>query len=335
MMRLSMPLMALLWIGCAAHHTQATTEALFDSPAAEVAKERAPDLHQRAVAAWSDSEEAARDGSSQAADDRRTEAHLWLAAAATEAERIETDRERREIEAEEERWARQLARDQEASAVVARDISRYEARSVALQEADRISELEPRSDENTVTALLNRAQMNLALARALGAPEAAVRALDDRADMISARFPTAAPRAESLLLETEALIGDMRAQWPEPLPGASADLVDTAAVMGFAADRGSVGVLVRSDAFFTSSGQISAKTVERFHALVAAFPHGPIACQVAVPEGRRAAWSRRVASLVERFAQMEEPGRVSTGMIATSALEAGTVQCTFAAYRGP
>ena len=44
---------------------------------------------------------------------------------------------RAELQREEEHWGKQLARDQQASAMVARDISRYEARAVALHEAER------------------------------------------------------------------------------------------------------------------------------------------------------------------------------------------------------
>lgn len=321
---------------CAAQQTPSASDTLFASPAADLAKERAPDLHRNAEIAWFAADQAEREGAEQAADDLRTEARLWLAAAAAEAERVELDRRRMELQAEEERWAKQLARDQAAAGVVAQDISRYEARSVALREAHRLS---PASDggstEETVAALLTRVRLNLALAEALGAKESELRPLDERANSIERQYPKSAKRAETLLLQTEALIGDMRAQWPEPLPGASAELIETALVLGFTADRITTGVIVRSERFFTSSDHVSSATVKRFHGLLEAFPHGPVACQVAVPELRSRVWARRVASLVERFGRMDDPSRVSTGMVVTDALGAGTVQCTFAAYRGP
>ena len=111
------------------------------------------------------------------------------------------------------------------------------------------------------------------------------------------------------------------------------ELVETAWMMGFAADKAATGVVVRSDRFYTTNGAISTATMKRFRGLLAAFPHGPVACQVAVPEAESAAWTRRVAQLVDRLRRIEDPGRVSTGMVATRALSPGTVQCTFAAYR--
>ena len=123
-----------VWVvlpACAAQQTPSASDTLFASPAAELAKERAPDLHRNAEIAWFAADQAEREGAEQAADDLRTEARLWLAAAAAEAERVELDRHRMELQAEEERWAKQLARDQAAAGVVAQDISRYEARSVA------------------------------------------------------------------------------------------------------------------------------------------------------------------------------------------------------------
>lgn len=318
---------------CGAQQTPSDTDSLFMSPAAERAKELAPDLHREAESAWSAAREADGDGDARAADDFRTEARLWLAAAAAEAERVELDRRRIALQAEEERWAKQLARDQEAAGVVAQDISRYEARSVALEEAERLSPASDRgSTEEIVAALLTRVRLNLALAEALGAGQAALHRLETRAATIERRHPKSAERAETLLLDTEALIGAMRAQWPEPLPGAASELIQTALVTGFSADRTNTGVIVRSERFFKPSGQLSSATVKRFHGLLQAFPHGPVACQVAVPERGARVWARRVASLVERFGRMEDPSRVSTGMVVTDALRAGTVQCTFAAY---
>ncbi|MEM7139278.1 MAG: hypothetical protein AAF500_22090 [Myxococcota bacterium] len=326
----------LVLLSCGAQQSARTTAALFDSPAAAHAKTLAPDLHRRAEAAWEASDVAERDGDSDAASDLQTEARLWLAAAATEAERIEIDRQRLALQAEEERWATRLGRDQEATAVVAQDISRYQARAVALREAERLSPpREGDSKEVIVGAILTRVRLNLALAEALGAPPDELEPRDAEAAFIEREYPTSASRAERLLLDTEALVGAMRAKWPQPLPGAATELVQTALAMGFEADRAPTGAIVRSGRFFSSAGRVSAGTVQRFSGLMSAFPHGPVACQVAVPAHARRAWPQRVAALVERFQRGEERGRVSTGMVVTDALPAGTVQCTFAAYGAP
>jgi len=336
MLRVLLVIQCVAGLGCAAQQATRAADSLFMSPAAELAREHAPDLYEQAQRAWAEADEAERRKDDPAADDRRTEARLWLAAAATEAERVQLDTRRAELQREEERWGKQLARDQQASAVVARDISRYEARAVALHEAERLSALSerPTLSDATLDALVTRVRLNLALAEALGANDEQLRPLRERVNIIATKRPPSAKAAEALLLRSEALIGEMRAQWPEPRPGASTELIETALVTGFAADRIGTGVVIRSERFFTSGGQVSSATVKRFHGLLAAFPHGPVACQVAVPELRSRVWARRVALLVERLRDMNDPGRVSTGMVVTQSLSAGAVQCTFAAYRG-
>ena len=336
-----MPRLALLAfalvVGCGAQQASRTTATLFETPEADMARQLAPDLYARAEAARSKADAARGRRADGELVDYRRETELWLSAAVVESERIELERRRIELQREEERWAKQLARDQDAAAVVATDISRYQAQRVALREAERISSLgdSPTADDATLDAVLTRVRLNLALARALGASDAQLRALDARADAMARDRPRSANVAEELLLDTEALIGEMRTQWPEPRPGAAIDLVETASVTGFAADRTSTGVVVRSDRFFGADGRLSPAAVKRFEGLLAAFPHGPVACQVAVPQVQSEVWSRRVAVLVDRLLRIDNPSRVSTGMVETDALSAGTVQCTFAAYRGP
>ncbi len=327
-------LVSCLATACGGRQQTESSATLFESPAAALAKELAPDLYANADIATAGAERARRDRDPDAAEELETEARLWLAAAATEGERIELDRRRAELEREEERWSKQLGRDQEAAAAVARDISLYEARDVALREAERLSPNAPNaSTEQVVAALLSRARLNLALARALGASQAELRPREDRAAEIETRSPRSADLAEALLLDTEALIGTMRRQWPEPLPGASTELVQTALVMGFVADRTNTGVIVRSDGFFDASGQVSGATVRRFEGLLAAFPHGPVACQVGVSGSPNKSSTRRAAGLVDRLERTEAGDRVSTTIVRTKALPVGAVQCTFAAYR--
>ena len=326
-----------LVLGCAGQQSTGSLDASFDTPAAERAKELAPDLYVRAELASARADQARGRKDAAIADDYRTQAELWLAAAVAEAERIELSRRLDELRLEEERWAKQLARDQEASAVVATDISRYRARAVALREAERITALsEARTtDDATLDAVLSRVRLNLALAESLGASETQLRSLYARVDTMARTRPRSAKPAETLLLDSEALIGELRSKWPSPRPGTSTELVETARATGFAADRAETGVVVRSERFFTSGGQVSAATVKRFSGLLAAFPHGPVACQVAVPEPQSGVWSRRVAELIDRLQRVDDPARVSVSMIAADSLGAGDVQCTFAAYLAP
>ncbi|MGB3052828.1 MAG: hypothetical protein WBB42_17630 [Polyangiales bacterium] len=336
----SRPTLLLLSIAigaCAGSQAARTSDALFVTPEADLAREHAPDLYGQAQSAMAHASDAQRRKDEQAADDHRTESRLWLAAAIAEAARVQLDRRRAELQREEEHWGKQLARDQEASAVVARDISRHEAKAVALREAERLAALTeaPTVSEATLDAVLTRVRLNLALAQALGATDEQLLPLRERADFVTRNRPDAARIAEALLLESEILIGQTRADWPEPRPGASTALVETALVTGFAADRLGSAVLIGSERFFTSKGQVSSATVKRFSGLLEAFPHGPVACQVAAPQLSSRVWARRVAQLVDRFERMGDPGRVSTSMVVTESLGAGTVQCTFAAYREP
>ena len=337
---MSRPTVVLLSVAigaCAGSQGARTSNVLFTTPEAELAREYAPDLYGQAESAWTHATDAQRRKDQQATDDYRTESRLWLTAAVAESERMQLDRRRAELQREEEHWGKQLARDQEASATVARDISRHEANTVALREADRLAALTEVTtvSDATLDAVLTRVRLNLALAEALGATDEQLLPLRKRADFVASKRPDAARVAESLLLESEILIGQTRADWPEPRPGASTALVQTASVTGFAADRLGSAVLIRSERFFNSKGQVSSATVRRFIGLLESFPHGPVACQVAVPELGNRVWARRVAQLVERFGRMDDPGRVSTSMVATESLADGTVQCTFAAYREP
>lgn len=331
------PLLALLTASCAGSHPMRSNEMLFETPAAESAKELAPDLYRRAEAAAERAREEGGRKQSAIADDYRRESELWLAAAVAEAQRIELARRLDELQREEERWSKQLARDQEASATVATDISRYRARSVALAEADRISALSEGATPSpeAIDAVLTRVRLNIALAEALGATDAQLGPLRSRVDAMARVNPKSADPVEALLLDSEALIGGLRAQWPSPRPGASTELVETAFVMGFAADRTTSGVVVRSTRFFTTGGQVSSAAVKRFSGLVDGFPHGPVACQVAIPTTQRTTWLRRATQLIDRFERIDDGSRVSTSTVETNVFGPGTVQCTFAAYRDP
>ncbi len=329
-------LFACILAGCAARQDTRASDSLFASPEAELARQHAPDLYAEAELASNEAEEARRRKDDRAAEDLRTEARLWLAAAVAESERIQLERYREELEREEERWAKQLARDQEASAVVAADIARYRAKKIALEEAERISETSATAPVTgpTLDALTTRVQLNLALAKALGASDDQVGPLRDRTEAMTTRGTASAQRAEALLLQSEALLGQMRAKWPAPTPGASTELVELATALGFRADQTALGVLVRSERFFEPSGSVARSPLNGLRTLVEGFPHGPVGCQVAVPNESRA-WERRVAQLAESFDRLDARGRISTSMVVTQSLTAGTVQCAFAVYRQP
>ena len=80
--------------------------ALDQDPADIAAAVELADLYQRAESASARSVDAKRRKNEDAADDHRTEARLWLAAAVAEAERLEIARRHDELLREEERWAK-------------------------------------------------------------------------------------------------------------------------------------------------------------------------------------------------------------------------------------
>lgn len=325
-------LLGFLLAACGAQQTKQTSELLFDSAAADQAREHAPDLYANAKAAWSEYEKATAEGREDASE-LRTVARLWFAAAVTEAERVELERRRLVVQQKEERWGKQLARDRDAAAEVARQIALREARQIALKEAALLSSRdEPPASEEVFEALLTRFRFELALARALGAPSREVEQLQREAAALDDSPWKSAAAADRLLSRASALVGETRKATALPRPGAAPELVEAAEVSGFSANQTRSGVIVRSDAFFRPDGAISMRPVQRMRTLVDSFPHGPVVCQIVVPNPESRAWSRRSQKLAEVLTITEDAARVSAQPIPSSALPPGTTQCTFVGY---
>lgn len=322
----------LLAAACGGQQTRQTSELLFDSPVADQAREHAPDLYANARKAWSEYEKATAEGRADAAD-LRTVARLWFAAAVTEAERVELERRRFVVQQEEERWGKQLARDRDAAAEVARQIALREAQEIALKEAALLSSRDEQpGSEEVFDALRTRFRFELALARALGAPSREVERLEREAEALDNSPWKSAAAADRLLSEASVLVGEARKATALPRPGAAAELVESAEASGFSADQTRSGVIVRSDAFFRSDGAISMRRVQSMKTLVGSFPHGAVVCQIVVPNQESRAWSRRSQKLAELLTVTEDAARVSVRSIASSALPPGTTQCTFVGY---
>ena len=237
----------------------------------------APDLYTNAKLAFAAADEAARDDHDRKAEDLRTEGRLWLAAAVTEAERVQLDQKRLELQEQEEKWGQQLARDRAATEELAREIALQEARALALEEAERLSAArrEETGSAELFDALMFRLRTELAVARAFGAPEAELNALEQERAELQRSSRKSARAAEALLAEASALVGRMRATAASPGPGASTELVQTAQISGFEADQDATGTVVRSDRFVSASGNVSTDKLGRMRALLEAFPHGP------------------------------------------------------------
>ncbi len=322
-------------LGCgASRQASETAQLLLSSPSAELAQALAPDLYTNARLAFAAADEAARDDQDQAAEDLRTEGRLWLAAAITEAERLQLDQKRLELQRDEEKWGQRLARDRSATDEVAQDIARQEARSLALEEAERltVARREGSGSPELFDALIFRLRTELAVAEAFGAPAEELGALRRERVALERSANKSARAAEALLAETSALVGRMRAMAPQPASGASTELLDAALVAGFEADQDEAGTVVRSDRIVSEAGTLSMRDVERMGALLDAFPHGPVLCQL-IPPARTASVARRertVAKLSEALCGSRD--WVSLDASPAAGTDPGTVQCRFPAY---
>lgn len=319
-------------LGCgASRQASETAQLLLSSPSAELAQALAPDLYTNAKLAFAAADEAARDDHEQAAEDLRTEGRLWLAAAITEAERLQLDQKRLELQDDEEKWGKRLARDRSATDEVAQDIARQEASALALEEAERLSmaRVEKGGSPELFDALMFRLRTELAVAAAFGAPAEELSALQRERAALEGSANKPARAAEALLAETSALVGRMRATAPQPAPGASTELLDAALVAGFEADQDAAGTVLRSDRIVSASGTLSTQHLERMRALLDAFPHGPVLCQLAAP-APSARWEKAVAKLSNALSQSRDGVSVDASPLGGTAT--GTLQCRFPAY---
>lgn len=204
---------------------------LLDQDVVARARVSAPDLVAEAESAAADARDAERSGDSEAASDHATRARLLLEAALVEAERIALDEERLEAETRAEGHAAIAARIEGERAARAAEEARGRAASLARREAarafataetDENRRLRRRSGAVAVAhrqasrALLERASLLAAAARALGAEPDTVNALEERILAASAIVdPTEAMHAaDQAHQDAMQLLGAARAEAP-------------------------------------------------------------------------------------------------------------------------
>lgn len=323
-------------LGCGgSRQASQTVELMLSSPLAELAQALAPDLYTNAKLAFAAADDAARHGKDERAEDLRTEGRLWLAAGVAEAERVQLDQKRLELQDEEEKWGKQLARDRAATGEIAREIARQEASGLALAEADRLAAARqnPEGSAELVEALMFRLKTELAVAEAFGAPADELRPLRQESVALERASRKSARAVEALLAETSALVGRMRAEAPQPAPGASTELVDAALAAGFSADQDGSGTVVRSERMVSGSGLLSTRNLAHMQSLLDAFPHGPVLCELQISARTSSArWDKAAAQLSRAFSEAGNPGRVSFTTASVPGLDPGTLQCRFSAY---
>lgn len=337
-------LLCLCSIGCGAASKGQSAEWPFDTPRADAAMERAPDIFAQARTATLQADNADQRGDKAAAADRRTEARLLLTAAIVEAERVDLDNQRLSLERQEEEIRVQTARDREARLRVAEEISRTKAAAIAMREAAAAHQLAEQQYTGSARAvhrsdlararnvLIDRLTLALSTAEVLGAPPERVVVLWKKVDYLRDRS-SRLDDIERLTSQVYDLLGTLRAKQPSPSSAMVASLMASAKERGFGVDQLPRGVVITVDGLFTSGGRVSAFRSRRLVDVIQAFPHGPVQCAVLV-RADTTVWKRRVRALIARFERGGvEKGRVVGRAAVTEQNRPVRTECTFVAYQ--
>ncbi|MFW6051763.1 MAG: hypothetical protein ACODAU_11345, partial [Myxococcota bacterium] len=247
-----------------------------------------PDLAAAAERARREAERAARRGAEEEADDHATRARLLLAAAITEAERLEHEEARRDAERRaRELEARALEAERERSRIVRRTRRRLAAQ-VAERQAERAfahaAEVEQRHARwrgreakaryrEAAAALRERAHLLLAAAMAMGLEEDAVTAVRGRIEASeNERVPhVALAEAEEAVRAALGVLGEVRARREGPSEAEVATLWQTAREMGLKVQRSARGTVLAP-----RDGRWSSTARGRLVSLLKGHPHGPV-----------------------------------------------------------
>jgi hypothetical protein len=269
----------------------------FETPEAEDAQERAPDLYAAASRARIAAAHAEDAGRRPVAEDHGTRARLLLDAAIAEAERLRLEEERLSVEARlretEVAHGRAVTRREEILLAIQRlEASRVAAAEAALafqtaagneEQRYRGQSVERAALHQEAAAVLSRrALLLMAAAQAQGAAPNALRpvtALLERADAASAPARKLELTEEAVRAALTAL-GVARQAAPSPTSDARAALIEAADEAGFDVEQRDRGLTVRVPDVFRGSGAgptgAGAERLERLAAIIAAHPHGAI-----------------------------------------------------------
>lgn len=354
---LALALLAL--VGCGPAKPSETLRELFDTPEAEQARERAPDLFADAHRARDETARAQGAEDEVAAADHATRARLLLAAAVAESERIALEERRLAAEARTRRAIARARRDEVARREVLRGLELELAARVA-EEQGRVAFTVATEDEarryrataaereqmhrEAAAFLEQRARLVLAAAEAMGADAAEVAALRARLDEDDrGRTPAAlVEAADRDLRQAYVLLGRARGRGERPDRDARAALVARATELRFGVEQHDRGLVVSTDAVFTGRATRPARgAVERLSELLLAHPIGPVRLEVHAAMPASPARQRLVTARAEALAAaLAEAGvprdRLRAEGVAENAASESTnrVDVVFTAY-GP
>lgn len=302
---------------------------------ASAAKAGAPDLHARAMRAF---DAAANAETAEQTVAGRVLAEVWLDAAEAEAARIEVERKTTALF--EELDAAETARinDERARRQVAAELLRRDAARLARAEAARAFEQAkldeqgrrsgPEVDEarrRGAAALLARARLVLAAARALQAPDGGLQAATAAIELAAKRTRDHGARlatAHAALDLSMRALGVARAARPGPTPQELQSLQAAAADRGLRVHAVARGLLIDLGAAFRgrsarlTKGALAALTQVR--SLLGAHPHGPVMVEAYAPPGGGGKLAARRAQHVVEALKQGDRARVAKGAAALS-----------------
>jgi hypothetical protein len=255
------------------------------------AEQRAPLLYEAAERALSDAAELTYPS---ARAELETEARLWLEAAITECERSDLNAERLVLERQIEESYRAAIRDTEAARALAEQTAvRATARAVR-EEAQRALEraatiparrpkLAPADERRAAEALVERARLVLAAARAMGATPEVVQEAEvvlQRAQGLLEKAPDRAlAQADAALSVALATLADVRKRSAAPSAAERRALAEEGVTAGALLSRDDRGLLLSIEGALDARGQLSfsgRRQLSRLCALAVAHPHGPV-----------------------------------------------------------
>lgn len=297
-------------VGCGS--AQVRSSALFDTPDAKAAAERAPDLYLMAEEAQKDADDAQARGQDKAAADHRTRARLLLAAAIAEGERLALEEERMRLETNARDLEKQVARKEAARLEQARAKGRAQAavvaraqvrRALAQAEEDETRRARAKGNETerlhrqAEPVLRERALLLVAAAAALGGePKAAERLREELLSSPPSDPTDAMRRADALYAEALGLLGRARAARGAVSAEERHSLREAADELGFHSNQLDRGVGIDLEAFVGRNEPAPAK-IERLTTLLRAHPHGPVRLELFGPRKEASALEARARSI--------------------------------------
>ncbi|MGE0785033.1 MAG: hypothetical protein AB7S26_05040 [Sandaracinaceae bacterium] len=324
------------------------------------ARERAPELILEAESALDAADEAEGRGDLAAAEDRATEARLYLEAARNEAARAEDEAARRALEVETGRVLAQARRDEEAREEVSRELARRAAARTADEEASaaleqaiveegtgsrrrRVGLDDAAAMRRGAAAIRERARLALASAEALGASaDALERTQTSLRESESSQDPVRALElADRAYASATAALGAARGASETTGADRARALMEMAEREGLDAFATPLGVVVEASGVLGAGASLprgAAPRIERLARLLTAFPRGPVQVQVSVSgsgASSEAAAMRRAEAARAALARGADGERLHASLVGAALraeVPADRVRLVFDAY---